>query len=86
VQVHTTLLPAAFGDRRTDVEVYLVVPGGIRQRALVPGVVPGTSRPLDSPFLVSLASGKRTAYVGARDRTGRWFANVEVPIPAAEKP
>jgi hypothetical protein len=68
-----------------DVEVYLVVPGGARQRTYVRNIMPGESpKSPDQTFVVKAGNAPKTVYVGARLRGGVWFSNTEEQIPAAK--
>jgi hypothetical protein len=68
-----------------DFDVYLVVPGGSRQRAQVRGIRPGSSKRMNTTFLVSLGSRPRKIYAGARQHGGVWFTNREISLPAAKE-
>ncbi len=68
-----------------DFDVYLVVPGGSRQRAQVRGIKPGQSKRMNSSFVVPLGDKPRKIYAGARQHGGVWFTNMEIELPAAKK-
>lgn len=68
-----------------DFDVYLVVPGGSRQRAQVRGIRPGQAKRMNSSFVVTLGEKPRKIYAGARQHGGVWFTNVAIELPAAKK-
>jgi hypothetical protein len=68
-----------------DFDVYLVDPGGSRQRAQIRGVKSGESKRMDRSFVIPLGDKPRKIYAGARQHGGVWFTNVEIEIPAAKQ-
>ncbi len=70
-------------EKEYDFDVYLVVPGGSRQRAQVRGVKPGGSKRMNTTFVIPLTDKPRKIYAGARQHGGVWFTNVAIQLPAA---